>query len=140
VRPPSQAPRNPPTWWLTIAGLTLVSALVLVVLPGLSAQPWPAAVCLVLWGLTGFAFMTPQQSRLVGLIPWAQGLALSLNASALYAGSAAGGAVGGAIVAAAGLAPLGFGAAALLAVSLLLLAASCRLKPTAPPPLTPVQA
>jgi predicted MFS family arabinose efflux permease len=124
----------------TIAGLTLASALVLVLLPGLNAQPWPAAVCLVLWGLTGFAFMTPQQSRLVGLMPWAQGLALSLNASALYAGSAAGGAVGGAIVAASGLAPLGFGAATLLAVSLLLLAASCRLKPTAPPPPNPVQA
>jgi predicted MFS family arabinose efflux permease len=121
----------------TIAGLTVASALVLAVLPFLHAQPWPATLCLVLWGLTGFAFMTPQQSRLVALTPWAQGLALSLNASALYAGSAAGGAVGGAIVAAAGLAPLGFGAAALLAVSLLLLAASCRLKPTAPRPCTP---
>ncbi|HEX6013909.1 MAG TPA: MFS transporter [Geminicoccaceae bacterium] len=49
----------------TIAGLTAASALVLADLPVLDAQPWPAALCLVLWGLTGFAFMTPQQSRLV---------------------------------------------------------------------------
>lgn len=71
--------------------------------------------------------MRPQQARLVGLLPWAPGLALSLNASALCAGSALGGAVGGAIVAWGGLGPLGFGGAVLLVLSLLLLAASARL-------------
>jgi DHA1 family inner membrane transport protein len=116
----------------TIAALTLASALVVAVLPALAAQPWATALCLVLWGLTGYAFMTPQQARLVGLMPWAQGLALSLNAAALYAGSAIGGAVGGAIVASAGLAPLGLGAATLLALSLALLACSTRLRPAPP--------
>ena len=80
--------------------------------------------------------MTPQQARLVGLMPWAQGLALSLNAAALYARTAIGGAVGGAIVAGGGLAPLGLGAAVLLALSLALLAllaGSTRLRPAPPP-------
>ena len=116
----------------TIVGLTAASALVLVVLPAIAGQPWAAAACLVFWGLTGYAFMTPQQARLVGLMPWAPGLALSLNASALYAGSAVGGAVGGAILAHGGLAPLGLGGAALLVLSLLLLAASARVAPTPP--------
>jgi MFS transporter, DHA1 family, inner membrane transport protein len=119
----------------TIVGLTLVSAAVVAVLPGLQAQPVAAAACLVLWGLSGYAFMTPQQARLVGLLPWAPGLALSLNASALYAGSAAGGAIGGGIVAQAGLAYLGVGASALHAATLLLLAVSTRLRPAAGPPL-----
>ncbi|MFZ1425754.1 MAG: MFS transporter [Geminicoccaceae bacterium] len=113
----------------TIMGLTLGSAVVLAVLPTLVDQPAAAAACLVLWGLTGYAFMTPQQARLVGLMPWAPGLALSLNAAALYAGSAVGGAVGGAIVGRYGLAPLGLGGAALLGLSLLLLWASGRRLP-----------
>jgi DHA1 family inner membrane transport protein len=117
----------------TIAALTVASALVVAVLPALAAQPWTTALCLILWGLTGYAFMTPQQARLVGLMPWAQGLALSLNAAALYAGTAIGGAVGGAIVAGGGLAPLGLGAAVLLALSLALLAGSTRLRPAPPP-------
>ena len=75
--------------------------------------------------------MTPQQSRLVTLLPWAPGLALSLNASGLYAGSAIGGAIGGVIVDRAGLQPLGPGAAVLLLVTLLLLAWSSRVRPGA---------
>ena len=117
----------------TIAGLTLGSAAVLLALPALDAQPLAAAAFLILWGLTGYAFMTPQQARLVTLLPWAPGLALSLNASGLYAGSAVGGAIGGIIVDHAGLAPLGFGAAALLGVGLLLLWASTRLEPARQP-------
>ena len=116
----------------TIMGLTLGSAVVLAILPTLDGQPVAAAACLLLWGLTGYAFMTPQQARLVDLMPWAPGLALSLNAAALYAGSAVGGAVGGAIVARSGLAPLGLGGAALLGVSLVLLGASGRRLPEAP--------
>lgn len=116
----------------TIMGLTLGSAVVLAILPTLEGQPVAAAACLLLWGLTGYAFMTPQQARLVDLMPWAPGLALSLNAAALYAGSAVGGAAGGAIVAHSGLAPLGLGGAALLGVSLVLLGASGRRPPEAP--------
>lgn len=113
----------------TINGLTLVSALALVALATLEAAPLAAGLCLVAWGLSGYAFMTPQQARLVGLMPRTQGLALALNAAALYAGSAVGGAVGGAIVATDGLAGLGLGAAILLAVALLLLRASRRRPP-----------
>ena len=117
----------------TIAGLTLGSAAVLLALPALDGQPLAAAAFLILWGLTGYAFMTPQQARLVTLLPWAPGLALSLNASGLYAGSAVGGAIGGIIVDHAGLAPLGFGAAALLGAGLLLLWASTRVEPARQP-------
>lgn len=113
----------------TIAGLIIGSALVVAVLTYLQAQPVAAALGLILWGLTGYAFMTPQQSRLVTLLPWAPGLALSLNASGLYAGSAIGGAIGGVIVDRAGLQPLGLGAAVLLLVTLLLLAWSSRVRP-----------
>ena len=82
----------------------------------------------VLTGLTR-ALAPTQQARLVTLLPWAPGLALSLNASGLYAGSAVGGAIGRIIVDHAGLAPLGFGAAALLGAGLLLLWASTRVEP-----------
>ena len=101
----------------------------LLALPALDAQPLAAAVFVILWGLTGYAFMTPQRARLVTPVSWAPGLALSLNASGLYAGSA----VGGIIVDHAGLAPLGFGAATLLGVALLLLWASMRMQPAQQP-------
>ena len=113
----------------TIVGLTAVSAVALLILPALEARPSAAGFALVLWGLSGYAFMTPQQARLVALMPASQGLALSLNAAALYAGSALGGAAGSALVAADGLGALGPGASLLLAVALLLLAASARLPP-----------
>jgi MFS transporter, DHA1 family, inner membrane transport protein len=115
----------------TILGLTLASAAALLVLPRLEASPVAAGACLIAWGLTGYAFMTPQQARLATLMPRAQGLALSLNAAALYAGSAIGGAVGGAIVGSTGggFAALGLGATLLLALALALLAASARVPP-----------
>jgi predicted MFS family arabinose efflux permease len=113
----------------TIAGLIIGSALVVAVLTHLQAQPVAAGLTLILWGLTGYAFMTPQQSRLVALLPWAPGLALSLNASGLYAGSAIGGAIGSVIVDRTGLQPLGPGAAVLLVVALLLLVWSGRVRP-----------
>ena len=109
----------------------IVLAVVVAALTHLQAQPIAAALGLILWGLTGYAFMTPQQSRLVTLLPWAPGLALSLNASGLYAGSAIGGAIGSVIVDRAGLQPLGPGAAVLLLVTLLLLAWSSRVRPSA---------
>ena len=56
----------------------------------------------MVWGISGFGMMAPQQSRLAALAPAQAPLLLSLNASMLYIGTALGAAVGGA---AAGLVP-----------------------------------
>ncbi len=71
----------------------------------------------------------------MALAPDAQAVALSLNASAVYLGSALGGAVGAAVVAAWGLRGLGWGAATLLLAALALFRASLRM---APRPVRPV--
>ena len=47
------------------------------------------------WGMVGWAFMAPQQSRVVSLDPESQNVSLSLNASAIYVGAAIGSAAGG---------------------------------------------
>lgn len=111
----------------TLIVMISASALVLAILPALQTTPAIVALFLIVWGFAGYGFMTPQQSSLVALRPDAAGLALSLNASALYAGSAIGGLAGATIVAAGGLDSLGWGAAALLLAALALLQVSARL-------------
>ncbi|WP_206323799.1 MFS transporter [Streptomyces sp. HNM0574] len=69
-----------------LAGLVLAEG----ALPLLGAAAFPA---LVLWGAVGWAFQVPQQQRLLGL--GGGTVALALNNSALYLGSAAGSALGG---------------------------------------------
>jgi len=56
------------------------------------------AIDFIIWGLFGFSFNPVQQSRLVGLVPQAPNLVLSLNSSMLYLGNAAGAALGGIVV------------------------------------------
>jgi predicted MFS family arabinose efflux permease len=73
----------------------------------------------VLWGAVGWAFVVPQQHRLLGLSAAAGPAALALNSSATYLGGAAGAGLGGAALAA-GAAPhiLAPGAAACAALAL----------------------
>jgi len=83
-----------------------------------------AASCLPLlavWGAAGWAFVVPQQHRLLGLGPTAGAAALALNSSATYLGAAAGAALGG-VVLGTGLAPraLPLCAAACAAAALLI--------------------
>lgn len=60
---------------------------------------WPVTLMtLALWGVSGFGFNPPQQTRLIILAPTAPNAALSLNASALYVGQALGAFVGGQLV------------------------------------------
>ena len=54
-----------------------------------------ATAALILWGIANWAFNPPQQQRLLEAAPDAGGLALSVNASALYVGIALGSAIGG---------------------------------------------
>ena len=80
------------------------------------------------WGVAGFMFMAPQQARLVGMAPGAQGALLALNASSLYVGGAAGSALGGLVFATAGIPWLGAAGAVLAALALVALAVSNRPK------------
>ena len=50
-----------------------------------------ALVLTLLWSLSTWSFMVPQQARLVTLAPHYQGLLLVLNASAIYLGASIGG-------------------------------------------------
>lgn len=61
-------------------------------------QGWPLATVAVfmVWGLSGFGMMSPQQSRLAAAVPSQAPMLISLNASMLYFGTAIGAAVGGA--------------------------------------------
>ncbi|MEU0743066.1 MFS transporter [Streptomyces sp. NPDC006134] len=71
-----------------MAGLVLAEG----ALPPLGAVAFPA---LVLWGAAGWALQVPQQQRLLALRDGNGTVALALNNSALYLGSAAGSALGG---------------------------------------------
>jgi predicted MFS family arabinose efflux permease len=84
-----------------------------------------AAVVLVLWACFSWAFNPPVQSLLLELAPTG-GLVLSLNASAIYLGTAIGGMVGGIVIGAGGLLLLPVVSAGFsLAVIALLLTLQC---------------
>ena len=74
--------------------------------------------CVIVWGIAGFGFNSPQQARLVHLAPQWQSALLALNASALYLGAAAGSALGGGYARGSSILSLGYigGGIALLAV------------------------
>ena len=74
-------------------------------------------------------FMAPQQARLVGMAPSAQGALLALNASFLYLGGAAGSVLGGLVFARSGIPWLGVAGAVLATLALAALAASARPRP-----------
>jgi DHA1 family inner membrane transport protein len=95
----------------SLAGLGASYALLIVV----PANVWLAVPLLVVWAVAGILFQAPQQKRLVQIDPGARGLLLASNASALYLGMSAGSFLAGAAHGA-------WGAAALPAMSLLLLA------------------
>jgi MFS transporter, DHA1 family, purine base/nucleoside efflux pump len=80
-----------------------------------------AAVVLALWAVFSWAFNPPVQSLLLELSPTG-GLVLSLNASAIYVGTAIGGMVGGIVIGAGGLLalPLVSAGFTLVAIALLL--------------------
>lgn len=111
----------------TLAVMITVTAAVVSILPGLVTSPAVVALLVAVWGLAGYGFMTPQQSRLVMLAPQTPSLVLALNAAALYVGSAVGGAIGSAVVTAHGLDDLGWAGGTLILASLAALAVSARI-------------
>lgn len=104
--------------------LTLLALSQAALMPVFLFVPMPVAAFLtlvLLWSVAGWSFTAPQQMRLVAAAPERQSLALSLNASAIYLGTAAGSALGGALVAAGGLLWLGPVAGGVSLLALLLL-------------------
>ena len=79
----------------------------------------------------GWAFMAPQQTRLVHLRPSRQAVMLSLNAAAIYVGAAVGSWLGSLVLAHLGLDALGWCAAIAMAATLGHLLASKRIQPHA---------
>ncbi len=96
-----------------------------VLMPMFSIIPWSPLVFAALvgvWSSFGWAFMAPQQSRLVAIAPSAQALALALNAAMIYVGIAIGSGIAGRLLNWQGLPALGIAAgfgAALAIVHLL---------------------
>jgi len=80
---------------LGLSGLSLG----LLTLPLTAGQPVAMIAVLMVWGMSGFSMMAPQQARLAQLAGPNTPLALSLNNSMLYLGIAVGAAVGGAALA-----------------------------------------
>ncbi|MFE7317537.1 MFS transporter [Streptomyces sp. NPDC057555] len=82
-------------------GVLLVIVAAQALLPALAGAALPGAmVALVLWGAAGWAFQVPQQHRLLQVGAERGTVALALNNSALYLGSAVGSALGGVALAA----------------------------------------
>jgi predicted MFS family arabinose efflux permease len=67
-------------------------------LPWTSASLPTAAVALVVWGVSGWGLIVPQQHRLISITPAASPLLLGLNSAALYVGVSMSGLVGGAAI------------------------------------------
>jgi predicted MFS family arabinose efflux permease len=104
--------------------LVMAAALAAMSLTNTSKAVTVAAVAV--WGFAGFAFTSPQQSRLVLLVPNVAAVVLALNASAIYLGSGAGALLGGTASRAFGLQSNGVVAAATALAAASLFVASSR--------------
>jgi DHA1 family inner membrane transport protein len=83
-------------------------------------MPLGLGVVLAGWGLSGGAFVSTQQARVLRLLPRLPDLGPALNLSALNLGIAAGALVGGAVIARGGLADLGLVGAVVVGLGLIL--------------------
>ena len=83
-------------------------------------------VVIFLQSVCGWSFMAGQQARLVSLAPESAPVVLSLNAAALYLGTAIGSAIGSFVINGAGLGALGWTASGLALVAVLHMAISAR--------------
>jgi len=116
------------------ANRTLVIAMVanvvaLVMLSGIPALPRPLVGpvyfgFMFVWGVAGWMFPPAQVSRIVSLAPNSAPLALSLNASCLYLGTALGAVVGGQVIEHLELSELGLIAAGFPLLALIVFAAT----------------
>lgn len=101
----------------------------MVLMPLFSIMPWNPilfAVLVAVWSSFGWAFMAPQQARLVAIAPSAQALALALNAAMIYVGIAIGSGIAGRLLNWQGLNALGAAAGLGAVVALFHLLVSSR--------------
>jgi MFS transporter, DHA1 family, inner membrane transport protein len=108
--------------------LALLAAM-MALLPLSAGHAVPMMVVLMLWGGAGFGMMAPQQARLAQAAGRHTPLALSLNTSMLYLGTALGAAVGGLAVTQVGFAQLSWVGAPFAAAAWILMMLTSR--PTA---------
>jgi DHA1 family inner membrane transport protein len=83
----------------TLMALNALQIFMLPIVAWAQIGPVAMAIAISIWGMSAWAYMTPQQSRLVGLAPDYPGIMMSLNTSAIFIGVAIGSALGGAALA-----------------------------------------
>ncbi len=109
--------------------LTVISLVQLLVMPAFSWLPMAAPLLLLLvmlWSVSGWSFMAPQQSRLVNYSTQNQAVLLALNAAAIYVGISIGTTIGGLVLDTWGLSALGVAGGIAAAAALLHLLVSAQ--------------
>ncbi|SDD41424.1 MFS transporter [Paraburkholderia lycopersici] len=87
--------------------------------PWTGAHVWSAALAIAVWGACGWGILVPQQHRLVTLAPAIAPVLIGLNTAGTYFGVTLAGIIGAAVIPVVGGHRLGFVAAALVAIALL---------------------
>jgi MFS transporter, DHA1 family, inner membrane transport protein len=111
----------------TLLALAIAQVVMLYLVPGIAMGVAITAGLLFLWSLSGWSFMTPQQTRLVSIAPSQVQPLFALNASCIYIALAIGSAIGSATIERLGYAYLGLVAALCGLVAIIHLIASDRL-------------
>jgi DHA1 family inner membrane transport protein len=106
----------------TLTAQLALLASMMVLVPFTAGNHAAMLAAFLAWGVAGFGMMAPQQSRLTSFVPASAPLALSLNTSMVYLGTAAGAAVGGLAVARLGFAGLAWAGLPFALAALALLA------------------
>lgn len=101
-----------------ISALLIVLVLVMAALPFARANIWTTALAVALWGAVAWGLLAPQQHRLVAVAAHSAPVVLGLNTSGTYLGMTAAGVIGALSLPALGGAQLGYIAAAIVLVAL----------------------
>jgi MFS transporter, DHA1 family, inner membrane transport protein len=110
-----------------IYGSLAVAAIDFALMPWTSAHLWSSALAMVVWALSGWGLIVPQQHRLISLSPGSAPLLLGLNSAALYVGVSASGVIGAAGITLFDRHQLGFVGAAFIAFALVISQQAARL-------------
>jgi predicted MFS family arabinose efflux permease len=111
--------------YVVMASVLLLISIAAYALPASTAVP-SIVILIAIWGFFGWGSYPPHMARLVQFAPEQAGITLSLNASALYLGSASGAALGAVVLSAGRAADLGWIGALCTIAALGLLGVSAR--------------
>ena len=101
--------------------------LTFVTLPIVATSMVGTAIALGIWGTAGLVLFTPQQYRLISLVPVIPTMLIALNSSMIYLGIATGAGVGSLVLASAPVSTLPLVATAFLLAALLVFWLSTRM-------------